>query len=311
MSTKTSVVNVLGRSLIAAAAVSLLTGAGLFGNKAQKGKGGTDVSDLVKCAEPIGVAALHEHPYSGYRYYNLKSPIPLVKVMMQKSGCFKVVNRGRGSSALKAERKLAEKGEFQKGSNLGKGQMVAADFILVPEVVHRDSNAGGGGAGIGSLLPGRIGALAGGLRKRNKEAQVVLSLTNVRTSVDEAIVEGSAKKADLRGGALGFIAGVGGIGGGYESTDIGKLVAVAFVDAHNKLVAELGSVNDDASGTDSAGWMTATDVAFRSGPSTNAPTLDTLYKETSVIATGNTNGDWWEIEALGKTGWVHSDYLTR
>lgn len=230
---------------------------------------------------------------------------------MQKSGCFRVVNRGQGSKALKAERALAESGEFQKGSNLGKGQMVAADFVIVPQVVHKDANSGGGGAGVGGLLPGRIGALAGGFKKRNREAQVVLSLTNVRTSVEEAIVEGSAKKSDLKIGGLGFLGGIAGVGGGYEDTDIGKLVIVAFVDAHNKLVAELGTVTDDASGADNAGWVTAANVEFRAGPSKNAPSLSTLYKETSVIATGNTNGDWWEIEALGKTGWVHSDYLTR
>lgn len=45
-----TVANILGRSLIIAAAVSLLTGAGIFGNKARKGEGGADVSEVSKCA---------------------------------------------------------------------------------------------------------------------------------------------------------------------------------------------------------------------------------------------------------------------
>ena len=70
---KGSVTNIVGRSLLVVATVPLLTGAGLFGNRAQKGEGGTDVSDLAKCAEPIGVAALHEHPYTCLLY---TSPSP-------------------------------------------------------------------------------------------------------------------------------------------------------------------------------------------------------------------------------------------
>lgn len=306
-----SAVPFLARGLVIVIGFTLVSGAGLFNNKTRKGEGGTDVSDIAKCSKPIGTAALHEHPYAGYRYYNLSSPIPMVKLMMQKSGCFRVVNRGQGSSALKAERALADSGEFQKGSNMGKGQMAAADFVIVPQVVHKDANSSGGGAGLGGLLPGRIGAIAGGFRKKNKEAQVILSLTNVRTSIEEAIVEGSAKKSDLSFAGFGWLGVVAGGGGAYEDTDIGKLVTVAFVDAHNKLVAELGSVSQDAAGADNAGWMTAAEVQFRAGPSKNAPSISTLYKETSVQATGNTNGDWWEVEALGKTGWVHSDYLTR
>ncbi len=299
------------RSALVLGCITLVGGAGLFNNKARKGEGGTDTSDLAKCSKPIGTAALHEHPWAGYRYYNLSSPIPMVKLMMQKSGCFRVVNRGQGSQALRNERALADSGEFQKGSNMGKGQMAAADYVIVPQVVHKDANSGGGGAGLGGLLPGRVGAVAGAFRRKNKEAQVILSMTNVRTSIEEAIVEGSAKKSDLRVAGFGWLGVVAGGGGAYEDTDIGKLVTVAFVDAHNKLVAELGNISDDASGTDNAGWMTAANVEFRAGPSKNAPSMGTLYKETSVMATGNTNGDWWEVEAMSKTGWVHSDYLTR
>lgn len=300
------------KALVLVTAIGGLSGASIFNNKTQKGEGGSDVTtDLRKCAKPIGVAALEDHPWAGYSLYGLSSPIPLVKLMMQKSNCFKIVNRGRGSQQLRNERALADSGELQKGSNMGKGQMVAADYIIVPQVVHKDANASGGGAGLGGLLPGRIGAAAGALGFRNREAQVVMSMTNVRTSVEEAIVEGSAKKRDLKFAGFGWIGAGAGALGGYEDTDIGKLVAAAMMDAHNKLVDEIRNMSDDASETDNAGWMVAADVEFYAGPSTNAPSLGTLYKDTSIIATGNQNGSWWEIEAIGKTGWVHSDFVTR
>ena len=291
------------------ACLVLLSGAKLFKSDAKKGGASTDISDLTKCEQPIGTAALVESEYPGYSQYGLTSPIPMVKLMMARSGCFQVVSRGSTSAALKAERAMAQDGDFQKGANMGGGQMAAADFVIVAEIINKDSNAGGGGAGVGSLLPGRAGAIAGMFKKKKLEAQVLLTLTNVRTSVQEAIAQGSATKSDLAVGGFGWIGGVAGGGGTYESTDIGKIVALAFTDAHNNLVSELGSVSEG--NVDNAGYVTAANVEFRAGPSPKAPSLATLYEGTSVSPTGVKNGAWWEVEALGKTGWVHSDYITR
>ncbi|MBV1905028.1 MAG: SH3 domain-containing protein [Pseudomonadales bacterium] len=289
--------------------IAFLTGAGLFKSDVKKGGGGTNVTDLTKCGKAIGTAALVESELPSYHHYGLSSPIPLVKLMMARSGCFKVVSRGSTSAALKAERAMAKDGDFAKGSNMGGGQMAAADFVIVAQIIHQDSNAGGGGAGLGGLLPGRVGAVAGMFKKKKLEAQVMLTVTNVRTSVQEAISEGSATKSDLKIGGFGWIGGVAGGGGTYESTDIGKITATAFVDAHNNLVSQLGVVS--AANVDNAGYVTAANVEFRAGPSSKAPSMSTLYEGTSIIPTGTKNGSWWEVEALGKTGWVHSDYITR
>lgn len=291
------------------ACMGLVTGAGVFASDAKKGGAATDVSDLTRCDRPIGTAALVEPEYPIYSQYGLSSPIPLVKLMMARSGCFQVVSRGSTSSALQAERAMAEMGDMQKGANMGGGQMAAADFVIVAEIINQDSNSGGSAGALGGLLPGKAGALAGLFKKEKLEAEVMLTLTNVRTSVQEAIAQGSATKNDLSLGGLGWIGGVAGGGGAYESTDIGKIVAVAFVDAHNNLVSQLGGVSD--ANVDNAGYVTAADVEFRAGPSSNAPSLATLYQGTSILPTGVRNGDWWEVEALGKTGWVHSDYITR
>lgn len=304
--------------------LSLLFSSGIGLNKIKKGGGGTEVSgaagpngssgaasDLVTCPEPIGTAALIEPKRTYYHHYGLSSPIPLVKLMMAQSNCFRIVDRGAGSKAMERERAIAQKGEFQKGSNLGKGQMVAADYVITPQIVHRDKNAGGAGGGLAGLLPGRAGALAGRLKGKRLESQVMLSLTDVRTGVQEVMAEGSAKKTDLDLRAIGWIRGIPAIGGGgaWERTDIGKVTASAFMDAHNKMVGQLGGLDD--ANVDNAGWVVAADVEFRTGPSTSAPVLTKLIKGTNVIATGSTRGDFWEVEAFGNTGWVHSDWLTR
>ncbi len=235
--------------------------------------------------------------------------------MMMQSGCFRIVDRGRGQKAMERERAIASKGEFQKGANLGKGQMAAADYVITPQLIYKDKNAGGAGAGLGGLLPGRIGAIVGRLKGKRLESQAMLTLTDVRTGVQEAIAEGSARKTDLDLRAIAWIRGIPAIGGGgggaWESTDIGKVTAAAFMDAHNGLVGQLSQMSPGAANVDNAGWIIAAEINFRTGPSTSAPVLTKLVKGTNVIATGQQRGDWWEIEPFGNTGWVHSDYLTR
>jgi curli biogenesis system outer membrane secretion channel CsgG len=248
-----------------------------------------------------------------YHHYNLTSPIPLVKLMMQQSGCFKVVNRSNtASSALEKERALAGGGEFQKESQMGKGQMVAADYIIIPSIVNKDGNASGGNVNAGGLL-GSLGAIVGGVGFKKMEAQVMLTVTNVRTGVDEAIAEGNASKTDIGVSGGAFTRGLVGGGGAYSNTDIGKVVTAAFMDAHNKLSVQLGAipVNSAKPEHEKAGYETAADLNFRSGPNSSAPVLMRLAKGAPVKPTGATKGDWWEVEANGKTGWVHSDYLTR
>ncbi len=304
--------------------MSMLTGFNLFGNKTKKGEGGTEISgstgsagtqgegDLKRCVKQIGTAALLEPDNTYYSHYGLTSPIPLVKLMMAQSGCFKVVERGQASAALRRERAMASSGDLQKGSNMGGGQMIAADYIITPQIVHKDSNSGGGMGGLGSLLPGKIGAIAGAFKTKNLEAQVMLTVTDVRTSAQAAIAEGSAKKRDIGLGGLLWIGGAAGGGGAYESTDIGKITAAAFVDAHNKLVVQMGAVvPNSARAANNSGYVTVSDVNFRSGASTTAPILTKLMKGTAIKPTGTKKGDWWEVEAWGNTGWLHSDYITR
>ena len=202
--------------------------------------------ELVKCAAPVGVAALVEptdEVLLQLRELGLSSPTPVLRLLMARSGCFQVVDRGAASEALQRERELAAAGELQEGSDIGGGQMVAADFLVSATILFQDHDAGGSniGGALGALLPGVLGIIAGSINVQNLEAQVLLTLTNVRSGIQEAVAEGSARKSDVGFGvgALAVGASVGGAGGGgsYTSTDIGKIIMAAFVDGHNKLVA--------------------------------------------------------------------------
>src|SRR5262245_29277196 len=180
-------------------------------------------SDLERCDKPMGaVAVVEPQDYVGRALarYQLGSPVSLIRLMIQQSNCFIVVERGLGMRNMMQECALSEGGQLRQDSNMGAGQMVAADYIMTPAVVFSENDAGGVGGGIGAFGPlfgrgGRVvgaigGGIAGGLKF--KEAQTSMLLTDARSSVQVAAAEGSASKSDFRLG--GFLGGVGGGGGG-------------------------------------------------------------------------------------------------
>jgi curli biogenesis system outer membrane secretion channel CsgG len=153
------------------------------------------------------------------------------------------------------ERALADAGELQAGSNMGKGQVKAADYYLQPDIVTANKNSGGGGVGaaagaLGGLFGGfghAVGAIAGGINVKKGEASVTLSLVNGRTTEEEALTQGYARKTDVSwgaGGGAGWWGGFAAAGGyGYQDTAIGQVIVLAYLDAYKKLVTQLGGVS--------------------------------------------------------------------
>ncbi|MEC8179599.1 MAG: penicillin-binding protein activator LpoB, partial [Pseudomonadota bacterium] len=95
-----------------------------------------------------------------------------------------------------------------------------------------------------------IGGIVGGINIKKKEANVTLVVVNSRTTVEEALVEGYARKTDLgwaAGGGAGWWGGLAGAGGGsYQNTQIGQVIVLAYLDAYTKLVDEMGGLPYDA-----------------------------------------------------------------
>ena len=161
---------------------------------------------------------------------------------MQQSNCFVVVERGAaGMNAMTRERALQQSGEMRGGSNFGRGQMVASDYGLSPEIVFSNNDAGGLGGTIGGLVGGSRGrAIANlGASLQTKEAAALLTLIDNRSGVQVAASEGSASKTDFAGfGDLSGMRGAGNVGG-YTRTPQGKVIAAAFMDAFNQMVRSL------------------------------------------------------------------------
>lgn len=198
---------------------------------------------LEHCAAPLGTVAVDEHTGDPWYYaltsqHHLPSTTPVMRLIVQQSNCFMIVDRGAALDASMRERALQQTGELRQGSQFRGGQLVAADYTLEPSVTFSDSNAGGAavGAVLGLFSP-VAGAVAGGVH--TKAAAAMLIMADNRSGVQVAAASGSATASDFSGfGGLGGGSGVGALGA-YSSTPQGKVVVAAFLDAYNNLVASV------------------------------------------------------------------------
>ncbi len=269
---------------------------------------------IPTCEKKIGTLAVTEPQNAWWTAYNLESPAALIKVYVSESKCFTLVDRGKGLQAAQAERALAASGEERQGSNIGKGQMKAADYVLVPDIANQNRNSGGTNIGgmLGGLLPRGIGAVVGGVSLKSKTADVVLTMTDVRSTEQVALEQGHAKKTDLGwmgGGGAGFFGGfAAGGASGYANTEIGQVVAMAYLDAYIKLVGDLKNAAPDAKADN---VQQAVRVAKPTKMYTDSTLKSTLVRALDpgmmLYPTGDKMGVWWKVtDELGNEGWVVS-----
>ena len=82
---------------------------------------------LEKCDSPVGTVSLVENQQAGWytilrNEYRLPPTANLLRVLIQQSNCFVVVERSAaGMNAMNRERAMMDNGEMRKGSNFGKG----------------------------------------------------------------------------------------------------------------------------------------------------------------------------------------------
>lgn len=243
------------RSLLALATATSLTACmataptlgGSSGNAATGAAGGANSQGenaaLEKCEAPLGTLGVDEDQSAGWwgtyrsRYPSLGSTVPVLRLLIQQSNCFVVVERGRSMNNMTAERKLAESGELREGSNFQRGQMVAADYTMAPSIQFSEKGTGGMGGLLGGML-GSVGSVVAGGLKKNEAATTLLLIDN-RSGVQVSAAVGSAKNYDMN--LFGGFFGSGGIAGagGFSNTPEGKLLTAAFVDSYKQMVKAL------------------------------------------------------------------------
>lgn len=291
---------------VAAMATSLAVSA-----KVENTKGSTKNADIPQCGKVLGTIALVDGDGQGWKAYQLGAPSTLLKAFVSKSGCFKLVNRGSGMEAIQREQALAGGGNLQRGSNVGGGQIKTADWLLVADIAGQNQNSGGSALGgiAGGLLGGKfggLGAAVGGINTKKVEAQIVLSLVNTRTSEEEYNIEGFAKKSDFSWGAAGF-SGWNAVGGGsYASTDVGKVVGLAFLDGYRQLVTQMGGMNANiVASAPRQSFIATANFELKRSPSKSSGTVRKIESGMMLYPLGGKEDMWWEVEdENGNVGWV-------
>ena len=322
---------IVNRYMSAALGVIALTGFSLSAKAQAPAHAGAEaVAELPKCGRAIGTAAVYQPDKDWWTALGLASPEALIKQFVRRSGCFVLVDRSAGMSAAEKERALAANGMLQQGSNMGGGQIRAADYIIVPDIVDKNENASG--SNVGGLIAGFAGhfvpgaAMLGGLSINSKTADVVLTLTNVRTSEQVASEEGNAKKSSLGWGAAGAGFAGSGLGvvaaSGYTNTAIGKVVTLAYLQAYTKLVGDLANLAPAApvvapapaqTSTGSGGAVSIARLGrLFAGPSPDSKVVRPLPAGTMLYPTGKVQGIFEEVtDDEGRHGWVSSRVVVK
>ncbi|HVK32927.1 MAG TPA: CsgG/HfaB family protein [Burkholderiaceae bacterium] len=236
-----------GRWLVAAGALALLAGlvAGCGSMRWRQepktqivlAEPGNDA--LSRCSTPMGVAAVTEADTNAQALSSAglpRSMAPLVRQVLVQSRCFTVVERGAAFAALENEIRIREQQGQDRKIQLA--AMKAADVVLRAEIVFMEQT-GGAKAGLGAVLPSWIGGLGGEVRHR--EAMLVLTTVDARTSEILASSFGRGAESSAGLGSIVLGGGVVAVEGGWLDTPQAKPVAAALVDAWNQLLPRLAA----------------------------------------------------------------------
>lgn len=196
-------------------------------------------TQLERCPQALGTLGIVEDQQATWfltmQSYQLRSTVPVLRMLVQQSNCFVVVERGAAMQKMYVERELEKSGELRNNSNFRPGQMVAADFTMNPSVTFSEKGTGGVGAALLGHIGGGLGAAVAGSMRFN-DASTMLVLIDNRSGVQLAAAEGSSRNTDfnLFGGLFG---GSGGASvGGFTNTPEGKVIVAAFIDSLNQMV---------------------------------------------------------------------------
>lgn len=275
--------------------------------------------ELPRCDKPLGRVGIREPERDWWTGLGLSNPEAVIKLFAMRSNCLRVVDRNAGLAMRNQEAELGASGDLRRGSNVGKGQVAAADFFIVPDLANSNGNSSGGaiGAAVGAFggRLGGVGALASGLTVKSSQAQALITLVDARTTEQLYVAEGVAKKTDVGFGGGGYYDGWGAIGGGYGNTAMGKVVTAAYFNAFVDLVGYLQrNAPTGAEASQNAGIQAHSvkqAVVMRKSPSPQAAQVRSFTVGDLVYPTGQKNGIWWEVDdENGNRGWVSSAMIS-
>lgn len=186
-------------TLLAAQPVGAATGF-----RTTREEAGREEPQIPVCSRKFGTLSVSEPETKWWQSYDLGSPEAVLRIYVDKSGCFTIVEGDPGEDDTRRE---------------------GTDYVLVP-----DLQASGG--------------RAGAIDSRKKSAAVVLTVTGVRggqvTTVEGRATRTDLGKL-ARDGAFDHALAAGGAKD-YAGTDTGRLLALAYLQAYADLVTRFASL---------------------------------------------------------------------
>lgn len=183
---------------------------------------------LERCTDPLGTVGLADTGDDPY--------VPIVRMLVQQSNCFIVVERGRAYNNVDLERQLKEAGLTRNAkTQTAGGTLLAADYTLVPSATFAEPSGFALTSGLGGIFGRRSNNIDASGQVQALGASTSLLLVDNASGAQILAAQGSAKNYNLGVGVGvlgGLVAGV----NAYANTPQGKVVAAAFLDAYNKLV---------------------------------------------------------------------------
>ncbi len=216
-------------------------GPGVSGSAGGQTSVGADPT-LQRCTETVGTIAIDDSRRQSWwgdfsRQTQVTNLEPMIRLIVQQSNCFVVTSLGNADLENQMGRIMQQQrsGEFRAGSNLQRGQRVAADYYLQPTITFRESSAASVAGAVGGVLGfGGVGAV-GGLYKESS-ATVNMSLFDMRAGTQAAASTGTSAASNF--GALANSLGGGGGGAitALTASPSGRATLAAFVVAYNDMV---------------------------------------------------------------------------
>lgn len=257
----------------------------------------------TKCDTSYGTIAVTDGDVQGWSKFNLDSPRPMIAAMIRESGCFTILDPASGKPAdylLSAVAGSQE--EVDKTISMAKG---AATEALV--------RSGAAGQVLGKVpMGGAIIGMFGGLGGKKKTVSAGLRVMSPATGQTIISGTGVSKKNVIKIlGASDWVAASQASMGQYASSDDGKLLTTAFVEAYNSVVAQgaaLASVKSAAA--ESAAIVVAVDTQLWPGPEASGTPVRALRAATELKPTGEKQGLFVKVtDNYGTEGWVSVEAL--
>jgi hypothetical protein len=153
--------------------------------------------------------------------------------------------------------------------------------------------------------------VVGGISLKSKTADVVLTLTDVRSTEQVSLEQGHYKQTDLGWGAGGgaFFGAFAAAGASsYANTEIGKVITMAYLDAFTKMVNQIRGMDLNAKADNVSQSVTmAKPGRMYEAADLKAKVVRDLDPGMTLYPTGDKQGIWWKVtDELGNEGWVPS-----